>query len=300
MIKKDLFLFNKMSRRSYSNYNNNRQGNINQQGQGNNRRDPFYDFDMCAAMDEFDDPFDNMFGGGAFRMPNIFQEAEKMMRGFHDEMRMIGDDNQRGGQLQARGANPGSFICKSYVSRVNYNNGQPEQEVYQSQSINQFGKDGHKIQEKQEAYKNSRTGIEKASHQRILDDRGQKCIRQRNRNTGESNEHNIYKGFEENELEKFNKEYNDYRQKSNFQNNYKLLNSVNQRFNGMIGDGARRGGYNNGPAALPSGNNNYERPGLPSGNNDNYQRSGNNNNNYQRQGHNRNNVRNPADYYNGK
>ncbi len=127
----------------------------------------------------------------------------------------------------SRGSNPGTFITKSYVSRVNYKDGQPHKEVYQSQSINQFGQDGHKIQEKQEAYKNSLTGIEKASHQRVLDDRGQKCIRQRNRNTGEQNEHNIYKGFEENELDNFNREYNDYRQKCNFQENYKALNNIN-------------------------------------------------------------------------
>ena len=253
-------------------------GRRNDYGNDNGRinRDPFYNFDMCAAMDDFDDPFDHMFGGGfggGFRMPNIFQEAERMMSHFNDQMRMIGDDqnpNQRGGQLMARGSNPGTFITKSYVSRVNYNNGQPEKEVYQSQSINQFGQDGHKIQEKQEAYKNSRTGVEKASHQRVLDDRGQKCIRQRNRNTGEQNEHNIYKGFEENDLESFNRDYNDYRQKSNFQENYKALNSINSRFNNMIGDGRRQRGSN---PALPSGNNYQQRRanqpqplGLPSGN----------------------------------
>ena len=276
-----------MSRRSSGNnyqrggsmdqpHNYGRGGNDYGRDNGRINRDPFYNFDMCAAMDEFDDPFEHMFGGG-FRMPNIFQDVERMMQ---ENMRMIGDaqnPNQRGGQLMARGNNPGTFITKSYVSRINYANGEPEKEVYQSQSINQFGQDGHKIQEKQEAYKNSRSGVDKASFQRQLDDKGVKCIRQRNRNTGEQNEHNIYKGFEENDLENFNRNYNDYRQKCNFQENYKALNSLNNRFNNMIGDGRRQSGNN--PAALPSGNNprnqqrrgNYQNNqpqplGLPSGN----------------------------------
>lgn len=57
---------------------------------------------------------------------------------------------------------PGTMISKFYCSKVDYRNGKPHQECYQSQSIKQIDIQGHKISEKQEAYKNSRTGIQKA------------------------------------------------------------------------------------------------------------------------------------------
>lgn len=239
------------------------------------------DFDMANMMDDFDSPFD--FGGFGMRgMGDIFGNAERMMQRMHQQMeneiRMIGNDsNNRGIQMRSSSGNPGTIISKSYVSRVNYRDGKPQQEVYQSQAINQIGSDGRNIAEKQEAYKNS-SGIEKASHQRVLDGRGQKCIRQRNRNTGEQNEHNIYKEMQESDLDNFNKEYNDYRNKCGFQNNYKALGQMNNMMGRMIGNG-RRGnqrGQNNQPLGLPSGNedlnNNFNdmgsqgnKPGLPSG-----------------------------------
>jgi len=94
---------------------------------------------------------------------------------------------------------PGSTVIqKSYVSRYNYNeNGQPHKETYQSQSIKQIDREGHKIQEKQQAYKNTGTGIQKAAHERRLNDKGHKIVKERNRNTGEETEHTLYKGITE-------------------------------------------------------------------------------------------------------
>ena len=54
-----------------------------------------------------------------------------------------------------------------------------------------------------------------------------KQIRQRNINTGAQEEHNIFKGMQENELDSFNQNYNDYRNKIGFQKNYKYLNALN-------------------------------------------------------------------------
>ena len=140
---------------------------------------------------------------------------------------------------------PGTMISKFYCSKVDYRDGKPHQECYQSQSINQFNQ-GHRISEKQEAYKNDLTGIQKAAHQRLLDDKGTKQIKQRNVNTGEQEEHNIYKGMKEDELDNFNKNYNDFRNKIGFQNNYKYLNALNNRNsqNNYIGDGRRNNNTN--------------------------------------------------------
>jgi hypothetical protein len=96
----------------------------------------------------------------------------------------------------------GSFIQQSYVSSVKYNqNGQPEKETYTAQTVRQTDKDGKRIQESQQAYKNTGTGIEKASHERLLNDRGHKIVKQRNRQQGEELEHNFFKGMGEGKLQ---------------------------------------------------------------------------------------------------
>ena len=94
---------------------------------------------------------------------------------------------------------PGSkIIQKSYVSKVNYNqDGQPQKETSQSQSIKQIDREGKKIQEKQQAYLNTGTGVQKAAHERRLNDKGHKVIKERNRNSGEEMEHTLFKGMNE-------------------------------------------------------------------------------------------------------
>ena len=234
-----------------------------------------------GIKDDFDDPFENMMGG--FGFPNLGQIHQRIFgnleRAFGGMGGLLGDgnnrqnnrDNQNQGGLQRaktnnfqgffsmQGVGPGTVISKSYCSKVDYRDGQPHQECYQSQSINQIGQDGHKISEKQEAYKNSRTGVQKAAHQRILDDRGMKQIRQRNINTGAQEEHNIFKGMKEDEMDNFNQNYNDYRNKIGFQNNYKYLNALNPYKRGksqnLLGNGNQRRNPNGNYPQLGDGNN---------------------------------------------
>lgn len=210
--------------------------------------------------DDFDDPFEGMMGG--FGFPSIGQIHQRIFGNIEREFQNMGrlgdggDPRQNRGGLQRAGTNnfqgffsmqgvgPGTVISKSYCSKVDYRDGQPHQECYQSQSINQIGQDGHKISEKQEAYKNSRTGVQKAAHQRLLDDKGMKQIRQRNINTGAQEEHNIFKGMREEELDSFNQHYNDYRNQIGFQKNYKYLNAMNPYKRGksqnLIGNGSHK------------------------------------------------------------
>ncbi len=200
------------------------------------------------GMDDFSDPFDDMFSGFGFGRHNLGNLLGDMNNEFNNmEVNLINGSNHN-----MRGANKGTVISQSYISKIDYSSGQPIQESYQSRAIRQIGEDGHKISEKQEAYKNS-NGIQKAAHQRLLDNRGAKLIKQRNKNTGEQEEHNIFRGMNEEDLDNFNKEYNDYRQKVGFEKNYQLMNN-------MRGNNYRIGnGYNNGnrgqPLALPSGHN---------------------------------------------
>jgi hypothetical protein len=64
-------------------------------------------------------------------------------------------------------------------------------------------------------------------------------------------EHNIFKGINEEELPQFNNEYYDYRQKSNFEGNYKMLNTANRNSNrNYLGANSSSNNLN--------GNSNYE------------------------------------------
>jgi hypothetical protein len=95
----------------------------------------------------------------------------------------------------------GTCIQRSYVSSVKYNGeGQPETESYKSQSIRQTDKDGRRIQETQQAYQNTASGLEKASHERLLDDKGHKVVKQRNTRQGEEMEHSYFKGINESKI----------------------------------------------------------------------------------------------------
>ena len=110
-----------------------------------------------------------------------------------------------------------NIITKSTYTKIEYENGMPiNEEVYKSQSAKHKDKNGHKITEKHENYKNEITGEEKISYQRFLDGKGTKEIKKRNLKSGKKEEHNILKGLKENELKNFNKSYEDYKIKVGF------------------------------------------------------------------------------------
>ena len=234
----------------------NQQGPNPRQNQGGRPgfNDPFFNFgDTGFNMDireDFEDPFEHMGNRvGGFGFPNIANIERQMLGQFQNEMNNMqqlsqGMDTNNNNQMQLRNegngpqrgmfvhmggsmGGPGTMISKTYMSKVDYSSGQPHEESYQSQAIKQFGEGGHNISERQEAYKNSYTGVQKAAHQRLLDDRGTKLIKQRNVNTGEQSQHNILKGLQENEVDSFNQQYNDYREKVHFQDNYKYLDAMN-------------------------------------------------------------------------
>ena len=107
-----------------------------------------------------------------------------------------------------------NIITKSTYTKIEYENGKPvNEEVYQAESVNHKDKKGHNIAEKKEKYKNKKAGIEKISHQKLMDGKGTKVIRQVNLNSGDKEEHNIYKGIKEKNVKDFNKKYNDFKEK---------------------------------------------------------------------------------------
>ena len=185
-----------------------------------------------GIQENFNDPINQMINSmgmsdmGMGMNPNqIFQRMIQTM----NQLENGGGDSSGvniQGMINMQGLGNGTMISKQYVSKIDYSDGTPKKESYQSQSIKQFGNDGHNISERQEAYKNSSTGLQQAALQRLLDDKGTKIIRQRNILTGSHEQHNLYQGITENDLNNFNKQYTDYRDKIHFQDNYKYLSSI--------------------------------------------------------------------------
>ena len=142
--------------------------------------------------------------------------------------------------------NSDNIISKSTYTKIEYENGKPvNEEHYQSESVNHKDKKGHKITEKKEKYKNDKTGIEKISHQKLLDGKGTKIIKKINLKSGDKEEHNIYKGIKENNVKDFNKKYNCYKEKVNLDEMFQKVKLLGNKRNNkkkvekmpLLGDG---------------------------------------------------------------
>ena len=79
--------------------------------------------------------------------------------------------------------------------------------------------DGLDISESRETYKNS-NGIEKTAYQRGLNGKVTRLIKEKNTKTGKNKQHKLIKGLEENEINGFNKEYNDLSKKYELEKNF--------------------------------------------------------------------------------
>ena len=115
----------------------------------------------------------------------------------------------------------GTYYSKVYT--CSYNNLNGKEESYSSQTIQQSN-NGHNIAETKENYKNS-DGVCKSAYQRDLDDKTTRFIKEKNIKTGEHNQKKVVKGLEENEIDDFNKAYNDYCKKCGFKKNFHKLNT---------------------------------------------------------------------------
>ena len=149
-------------------------------------------------------------------------EEEPVFSSEKDYMNFIATKNSMTNEIQENFEEPYTYlmgstdniITKSTYTKIEYENGKPiNEEVYQAESVNHKDKKGHNIAEKKEKYKNEKAGIEKISHQKLMDGKGTKVIKQINLNSGDKEEHNIYKGIKEKNLKDFNKKYNDLKEK---------------------------------------------------------------------------------------
>ena len=119
-------------------------------------------------------------------------------------------------------------IYYSKIYTCSYNNINGKEESYTSQSIKQLNNE-HDISEAKENYKNS-DGIYKSAYQRGLDGKITRFIKEKNNKTGKHNDKKILKGLKENEINDFNKTYNEYCKKCGFKKlNYNPFNINNKQ-----------------------------------------------------------------------
>ncbi len=183
--------------------------------------------------DDFIDPMDNI--------PGFDELEEKMFKGFKNDFGLLLDEekNPRKNAKKSNRKNykDGTVFSKVYCSSYNNINGKEHEEKYQSQRVQQMN-NGHNISDCKEAYKNS-NGVCKTAHQKGLDKKGERLIREKNTKTGENKEHKIFKGMKENEINVFEKEYNDYSEKSGFKKCLKSLGAFEKNNKMQITDGTQ-------------------------------------------------------------
>ena len=180
--------------------------------------DKFFKNMKMDIKEDFIDPMDDIF---------CFEDIEEKM--FKNNFNLLLDDEnhpRRNSKKNSKNYKDGTIFSRVYCSSYNNINGKEHEEKYKSESIKQMN-NGHNISECKEAYKNS-DGICKTALQRGLGKKGEKVIREKNNKTGENKEHKIYKGMKENEINLFEKEYNDYSEKIGFKKNCKALKSFGE------------------------------------------------------------------------
>lgn len=167
--------------------------------------DPF--FARERNFDRFFGDFDESFGHyGNSNRNNHGNDNETNENFFNSRFGEISNLNQN---------MPGSsFVSKSYCSTVSYNgSGEPVREVFKSESYNTVDASGKKIGESKTAYENTAKGIQKAAHEKHLDDKAYKIVKEKELNSGEEIESNYYKGLNENDLDQFNSEFTQHKEK---------------------------------------------------------------------------------------
>ena len=187
--------------------------------------DKFFGNMNLRIKDDFVDPMDIM--------PDFDDLEEIMFHNFKNNLGLLLDEEKEEKEEKKpktitnnknKKTNNGTYFSKVYCSSYNNINGKEYEENYQSQKINQVN-NGHNISKCLEAYNNS-DGICKSAYQRGLDKKGERLIKEKNEKTGVDNEHKIFKGMKENEINVFNKEYNDYSKKYGFAKSCQYLNSL--------------------------------------------------------------------------
>jgi len=90
------------------------------------------------------------------------------------------------------------YSTQAFSNKVQYDGSgnQPHREFFQNKVAGVVD-NGHKLEECQSTYQNNSTGQYKAAHQRVLDDKGVRMIKEKNFKTGDEVSDSVFKGIDE-------------------------------------------------------------------------------------------------------
>lgn len=155
------------------------------------------------------DPFEMMenmmesFGGGGL-FGGMFRDMDRMMLQGQNGLETPGSHDHvlaMGGGL----GSSGQYSCQTMMfSSTMGPDGQMHSEKFVSSSV---GDHGRQIQEVQQAYSNSTSGVDKMSMERQMGDRARKMVKMRNQHNGEEQSTDLFRGMEEHQAEEFNQQW---------------------------------------------------------------------------------------------
>eukprot|EP00929_Paragymnodinium_shiwhaense_P108376 TRINITY_DN74693_c0_g1_i1.p2 TRINITY_DN74693_c0_g1~~TRINITY_DN74693_c0_g1_i1.p2 ORF type:complete len:267 (+),score=57.68 TRINITY_DN74693_c0_g1_i1:78-878(+) len=146
-------------------------------------RDPFKEF----GADPFGGPG---FGGGFGGIGGMMKQFDEMAR----DMR-TGSMPPSARQMGGGAPGGGQYACQTFsMSSVRGADGKMHTEQYMSSDV---GNRDHGIRERQDAYSNSTTGVDKMGLERQLGDRGRKVVKERDRRTQEERQTEMFRGMDE-------------------------------------------------------------------------------------------------------
>eukprot|EP00930_Biecheleria_cincta_P081747 TRINITY_DN7105_c0_g1_i1.p1 TRINITY_DN7105_c0_g1~~TRINITY_DN7105_c0_g1_i1.p1 ORF type:complete len:302 (-),score=57.50 TRINITY_DN7105_c0_g1_i1:211-1116(-) len=149
--------------------------------------------------------FDDMFGS----MGRMMEEMESMHMGRGGSMMSSSMFEGGGGSMMMSGMSAGgggSFSSQTFsFSSTMGSDGRMHTEQFSSSSVG----DRHRnMYETQQAYSNSSTGVDKMSLERQMDGRGRKVVKERNRESAEERQTDMYKGMNEDQWGEFEQQWN--------------------------------------------------------------------------------------------
>jgi myeloid leukemia factor 1 len=107
------------------------------------------------------------------------------------------------------GSSPFTVVSQSYMSTQKVGpDGRIVHEKFMNNGVSHRGGDGHVISEHKQAYRNS-NGIDRIGHERRLDDRGRKVVKERNRETNEEEETNHFHNMDYDDVAQFDSMWGD-------------------------------------------------------------------------------------------
>ncbi|CAD8142706.1 unnamed protein product [Paramecium pentaurelia] len=164
----------------------------------------FQEFDLMSnkMMQQMDNQLANLGFGSIFRgfgdLENEMMEFSNIHRHMKNLNQMDVNNHAKNGVFQVYSS---SYVQSSKLGP----DGKIIQEKYFDNNAVARGANGHTISERQQGYKNS-DGIDRFAHERMMNDKGRKHIRERDK-TGQITTTNNYMNIEEDQVDQFENEW---------------------------------------------------------------------------------------------